>query len=272
MRATSSGQAESLADLEVHPGDLHRVALVAGGGLDHAEDHVRRRAHRHPGRQVLGDSLGRPARRGAPRTPRARGRPSARAARPSPSPRPPRRCPPPTRCRRRSGGCSAASATRARPGSGSPAACGSAPRRRAGCRRRRSAPAAGRRRRSPGPRSCARASSAALDAGLPRQPVEVGDAGVVDQLVDDLGDHDLAAQRVLLHLAAVALAHLRREVGEQLGAEERVLGQVAAEQVVGEHDLGPRHQHRQLGRGQPLLALEPARHLAPASAAPPARG
>ena len=80
-------------------------------------------------------------------------------------------------------------------------------RRRAGCRRTRSGAAGCRRRRSRGPRSWPGQLGRGR-VGLPGQPVEVGDAGVVDQLVDDLGDHDLAAQLVLLHLAAVALAHL----------------------------------------------------------------
>ena len=101
-------------------------------------------------------------------------------------------------------------------------------------------------------------------AGLAGEPVEVGDAGVVDQLVDDLGDHDLAAQLVRLHRGAVALAHPGREVAEQLRAQERVVGQVAGQQVLGQHDLGVRHQHRQLGRAEPLAALAQPGHLAPA--------
>ena len=61
-------------------------------------------------------------------------------------------------------------------------------------------------------------------AGLPRQPVEERDAGAVDQVVDDLGHDDLAAQRVLLHLVAVALAHLApgsRRTGRCAGTGRR---------------------------------------------------
>jgi hypothetical protein len=92
---------------------------------------------------------------------------------------------------------------------------------------------------------------------LPRQPVEVGDPGAVDQLVHDLGHDDLAPQRVVVHLRPVAVPHLAREVAEQLAAQERVVGQVALEQLVGEHDLRVGQQHRQLRRGQPALALDP---------------
>src|SRR3546814_9495776 len=57
---------------------------------------------------------------------------------------------------------------------------------------------------------------------------------------------DLATQRVLLHLLAVVLTHLAREVLEQVAAQERVVRQVGLHQLVGQHDLRVGQQHREL--------------------------
>ncbi len=98
--------------------------------------------------------------------------------------------------------------------------------------------------------------------GLAREPRPVGHAGAVDQVVDHLGHDDLAAQRVGLDLRREALADLGREVGLQVQLEIGVVRQVGGQQLLGQHDLGERHQDRGLRRGQRLVALQPPAHLA----------
>ena len=97
--------------------------------------------------------------------------------------------------------------------------------------------------------------------GLPGQPRPEGHAGAVDQVVDHLGHDDLPAQRVVPDLGLEALPDGAREVGHQVEVEVRVVGQVGGQQLVGEHDLGPGQQHRQLRHAQALAAVEAAAHL-----------
>ncbi len=99
-------------------------------------------------------------------------------------------------------------------------------------------------------------------SGLALQPRPVRHAGAVDQVVDDLGHDDLAPQRVVGDRLGEPLADRGREVGAQVEVQVGVLGQVGGDQLVGQDDLGPGHQHRQLGGGQPLAPVEPARDLA----------
>ena len=66
-----------------------------------------------------------------------------------------------------------------------------------------------------------------------------------------------------LDLRPELLAHLRREVRLQVQVEVRVVGELPGQQLLGQHDLGPRQQHRQLGRGEPAAAVEPPAYLAP---------
>jgi hypothetical protein len=99
-------------------------------------------------------------------------------------------------------------------------------------------------------------------SGLAGQPRPVGHAGTVDQVVDHLGHDDLAAQRVPSDLVGEPLADLLGEVGDQVDVEVRVVGQVRGDQLVGQHDLGPRQQDAELGHGEGLAALEPPAYLA----------
>ena len=98
-------------------------------------------------------------------------------------------------------------------------------------------------------------------AGLAGQPRHERHAGAVDEVVDDLGHDDLAAQRVLADLLSEAVLHRLREVGAQVDVAVGVVGQVGVEQLVGQHDLGPRHQHRQLGHGERAAPLQPPAYL-----------
>ena len=254
-------QAEPLPHVEVRAGHLHRVAVVARGGLDHAEDHVRRRAHRHPDGELLRHALVDQARRAAARRRTARHRPSAFG--------------------------SSAITFSTTTSKVSTTDSVSSPMRREFTSQREARST--RVRLSSRMWVCTEASSwlsnaatCALQApgaedlagdevglgqlrggrvGLPGQPVEVGDAGVVHQLVHDLRHHDLAAQLVLLHLGAVALAHLGREVGEQLRAQERVVGEVAA-------SAGPRPARSWCRPAAPTARERSAPHHARAAGPP----
>ena len=63
-------------------------------------------------------------------------------------------------------------------------------------------------------------------AGLRGQPVEAGDAGLVDELVDHDGGDDLPVQPVLGHPIGVALAQPAREVADQPVGQVRIVGQI----------------------------------------------
>ena len=189
-------EAEPLAEREVHPGHVGGVEPVALGGLDDAEQHVRRRQHRHPRGEVLGHAAASSAARAARGRPRARGRSSARAAAPSPP------APGPANWstvawlssggRRLVTSQREARSTRVRISIRIRVCTG----RRAGCRSVFSSSRSGSEPKISRATKLARVSSAGVGAGLPGQPRPERHAGAVDQVVDDLGHDDLPAQRV----------------------------------------------------------------------------
>jgi hypothetical protein len=54
-----------------------------------------------------------------------------------------------------------------------------------------------------------------------------------------------------------ALGQLGGEVGHQVDVAVGVVGQVGVDQPVGQHDLGPGQQHRELRCGEALAAVDP---------------
>ncbi len=85
------------------------------------------------------------------------------------------------------------------------------------------------------------------DADVLADPVGVGDAAGVDEVVDQHGGDDLPAQLMLADVAGEPVAQVRREVGRQPGGERLLIGQLAREQVVLERQLDVGHQRREFG-------------------------
>ncbi len=87
------------------------------------------------------------------------------------------------------------------------------------------------------------------------QPLNEGDAHVVDQIVGDLGTDDLALEAVLQHGTTEAFDQLLRECGFHLPREVVIVRHTGIQQRLLELDLAVGDQHRQLRTGQPLADI-----------------
>ena len=88
------------------------------------------------------------------------------------------------------------------------------------------------------------------DADVLADPVGVGDAAGVDEIVDQHRGDDLTAQLMRPDVAAELVTQLDREIPGQPGRERFLVGQLTAQQLGLEGQLDVGHQRGEFGRGQ----------------------